>query len=285
MASPRVVLPLTILTSALVLVSSLLGLFTEWPYAAETPAWRLQGRAQDVGNLAAVLVLLAGLAGLARGGTASRALRGRLLWAGALLFLAYAYFISAIGLHFGPLLLVHTAVLGLSVHLVIAGLPWRDGALVAAGPRRVAGVLLAAIAVAFGALWLSSILRALAQGVVPPELAETGLVANPVHLLDLAVVLPGMLLTARAARRGSGPAQLLLGPWLVFSALMAASVALTLALGQAWVPAAVVAMLVAGSVWSGSAVLAATTPPAGELPEPSGPGARLRLPQRTDVVR
>lgn len=228
----------TALIAALVLTTSALGLFTDWPYAAETAEWRLQARAQDVGNLAAVAVLLAGAARAVRG-----SLRGLLEWAGALLYLGYAFFIYAMTLHFSGLFLAYVAVIGLSVHALVLWLPWRDGAVIAPRPRRFGAGLASVIAVLFALLWLTSIGTALARGEAPAELAATGLVANPVHVLDLALVLPGMLVTARLAVRDSRPAQLLLGPWLVFSALMAATIGLTLVLGGGWGPAAVVGLL------------------------------------------
>ncbi len=48
----------TILIAILVLAASLVGLFTEIPYALETQNWRLQAQGQDIGNLISIVVLL-----------------------------------------------------------------------------------------------------------------------------------------------------------------------------------------------------------------------------------
>jgi len=226
--------------------TSLLGLFAAWPYAAETAGWRMQAHGQDLGNLLAVVVLLAGLLGARRGSA-----RGFQVWAGALVYLAYAFVIYAMTVHFTALFLAYVAVLGLSVFGLLCALAERPSVQVPTRTRRLGAGVLGAIAVAFALLWLSTILGALAAGRPPAELAETGLPANPVHVLDLAVVLPGMLVVAIRSRRG-GLAVLLLAPLLVFAALMAASIVVTLLLGGA--PVAVVAVL--GAVTLGSAVLA-----------------------------
>ena len=77
-------------------------------------------------------------------------------------------------------------------------------------------------------------------------------------MLDLAIVLPAMLVTAGRARSGAGAA--LLGPLLVFSALMAASVTITLVLGGAVPPAVVVGLVTVVSAVAAARVLRATSP-------------------------
>lgn len=232
--------------AVLAATTSLLGLLAAWPYAAETAGWRLQAHGQDLGNLLVVVVLLAGLLGARRGSA-----RGFQVWAGALVYLTYAFVIYAMAVHFTALFLAYVAVLGLSVFSLLCALEQRPSVQLPARMRRLGAGVLGAIAVAFALLWLSTILGALAAGRPPAELAETGLPANPVHVLDLAIVLPGMLIVAIRSRRG-GLAVLLLAPLLVFASLMAASIVVTLLLGGA--PVAVVAVL--GAVTLGSAVLA-----------------------------
>lgn len=257
--SPRLAPAWVLITfgiAALVLTTSLLGLLASWPYASETDNWRIQAHGQDLGNLLAVAALVAALVPATRG-----SLRGLLVWAGSLLYLAYAFVIYALTVHFGPLFLPYVAVLGLSVYALVFGLRWWHGGVrVARRPLVLGSAVIASLAVLFVLLWLGSIVPALLSGRVPSELAESGLVANPVHVLDLALVLPGMLITARLAPRGSGPARALLGPWLVFSALMAASVTITLVLGAAIVPAAVLGLVTAVSGTAAVLVIRGTTP-------------------------
>jgi hypothetical protein len=251
----------------LVLTTSLLGLLAPWPYASETEDWRMQAHGQDLGNLLAVCTLIAGTVAAARG-----SLRGRMVWAGSLLYLAYAFVIYAMAVHFGPLFLAYVAVIGLSVYAFAFGLRWRDGGVrVARGPLHFGSVVIAVIAVLFALLWLASIVPAVLAGRVPSELTEAGLVANPVHVLDLALVLPGMLVTARLAGRGSAAAQTLLGPWLVFCVLMAASVAVTLALGGAVAPFVAVGAITAVSTVAAVLVIRATVPARTERDGDAGP--------------
>lgn len=236
------VVAMSMVLAAITTATSLIGLFAQWAYAAETENWRLQAQAQDLGNLLAVAVLTVATPAARRG-----SLRARALWTGTCLYLSYAFVIYAMSLHFGPLFLAYVAGLGLSSFCLLFTLP--AAPLTVAPPRRrvrLAATVLITIGVGFALLWLSSIGSGLASGQLPPELVAAGLVANPVHVLDLAVVLPGMVAVAIRSLRGSGRARALLAPWLTFSGLMGASVvaALMLAGGPVGVVAAVVTVTV-----------------------------------------
>ena len=242
----------TIAIAAIVTTTSMLGLFSDWAYAAETQNWRLQAQGQDVGNLLAVVVLLAGGFLTARGST-----RGLLLWAGSLLYLIYAFAIYAVALHFGALFLPYLAVLGLSSFSLAFGIRGRRHDVHLAGRSRTGGSwVLIGIGTVFGLLWLSSIIPSLVSGEAPAELAAAGLVANPVHVLDLALVLPAMILTGMAARRGRPDGLLWLLPWLGFSTLMGAGVAAAMVLIMAQEsqgaigPLVFLLVVVAASAWA-----------------------------------
>jgi hypothetical protein len=60
-------------------------------------------------------------------------------------------------------------------------------------PVRLTGGWLIGVAILFALLWLSEDVPAVLRGVAPASLAEAGLPTNPVHVLDLAIVLPAML--------------------------------------------------------------------------------------------
>jgi hypothetical protein len=91
-------------------------------------------------------------------------------------------------------------------------------------PVRGAGVFLMLVGVCFILLWLSVIVPALAHGKVPASVAEAGVPTNPVHVLDLSLVLPahvagGLLLLRKH------PSGYVVGPVLLaFGVLMAASI-------------------------------------------------------------
>jgi hypothetical protein len=219
------VVALSLVLAGIAVTTSVLGLAADWPYARETADWRLQARAQDLANLVAVVTLVLGTVAAARG-----SLRGLRVWVGSLLYLGYAFVLYAVTVHFGPLFLPYVAALGLAGHclwLGFASLP------VPAVPEprhgRAAAAALAVIAVLFALLWLADIVGALARGGMPPALVQAGLPANPVHVLDLALVLPAMLGTALGTRRGRPVDRFLLVPWLVFAALMGIGVIAVLA--------------------------------------------------------
>lgn len=196
----------SILLAVLAFIGSLIGIiFEDAVYGQETPNWAAQAVGQDVANLIAfpVLVLLA----LAARGS----LRAYLAWAGLVAYSVYTYAIYSFTVHFGPLFLLWVVVLGLSIYILIGGVTRLDPARVRASfrgqvPVRSTAGLLIAIGVIFGALWLSEIIPATLAGTIPPALADTGLVANPVHVLDLAVLLPAAVLAGLlvAKRRALG---------------------------------------------------------------------------------
>jgi hypothetical protein len=149
--------------------------------------------------------------------------------------------------------LVYCAVFGLSVWaLVDVGralftarvTTWFDGG----EPRRATAAFQITSGVVFTFLWLVQIGAALVRGTPPPELAETGLLTNPVHVIDLGLVLPSLLASGLALWRGR-PAGHVAGPVLLaFTTLMNVNVAvLTVALDG---PAAVAAALGAAAVVS-----------------------------------
>ena len=165
-----------------------------FPYSEETENWVAQAIAQDLVNLVAFLAL-AILAILAVRGS----LRAYLAWLGVVAYGTYTYAIYAFALHFGPLFLVHVAVFGMSIYTLIVGLMRIDYELVKEVftehvPRRFIASLLITIGAFFYLLWLASVIPSLIAGETPEEIVKAGLLTNPVHVLDMAVLLPAMLL-------------------------------------------------------------------------------------------
>jgi len=81
-------------------------------------------------------------------------------------------------------------------------------------------VVLVQIGTVFGAMWLAAIARALAIGVAPEGVAEIGLPVNPIHVLDLALLLPLTILTGVAHWKRRPFGLLFAAPLLVFFILM-----------------------------------------------------------------
>lgn len=210
------------LISLLTVLSSVAGLADPDVYARETENWTLQARGQDVGNLLAVFVLMVAAVRHRNGSH-----RAGLVWLGTLLYLVYAFIVYAMALHLNGLFPVYVAVLGLSAWALIfhVGDVRRRGIHVQDGhARAVASWVLIATGVLFAGLWLGELVPALATGRAPASLAEAGLPVNPVHVIDLSMVLPGFLICGIASLGRRQHGLFWLAPWLVFSVLMGSSI-------------------------------------------------------------
>jgi hypothetical protein len=171
-------------------------------YNQETSVLFDQATAQDVVTLLPVAPLLAFLAVSARRGSLS----AFLCLPGLPAFTVYNYAIYAFSIHFGPLLLVWVAILGLSIFALVGALATAD---MPAIKQRFAGRamprpawLLIVVAVLFLLLWLSEIVPSLLAGDPSRSARDWNVPTNPVHVLDLAFFLPaavtsGILLLRR----------------------------------------------------------------------------------------
>ena len=220
---------LSYLLAALVAGASLAGVAARSVYALEKPLWAAQGVGQDFANLGVVLPTLIVATQLAQKGSA----RALLVWAGVLLYLVYSYLLYAFFVHFGPLFPVYVAILGLAFYLFCASLLGVDLERAARSfadrtPIRLAAGLLIACGAAFFALWGSEVLRALLDGTPPAGVVESGLPVNPVHVLDLALLLPGLVLTGILLLRGR-PLGYFLAPVLLVTLVMLGCAVLAMA--------------------------------------------------------
>jgi hypothetical protein len=201
-------------------VASALGAFSDAAYSRETESWAAQGIGQDLVNLlVAVPVLL--ISGIAtwRGSRIARP-----VWLGTLLYTAYSYVLYAFFVHFGPLFLLYVATLGLSVFALIGG-----GSAVGAERRPepdagrwrgwIAAYLLF-VGGGFSLLWLSDVVPALLAGSEPESVAEVGFPVNPIHVLDLGLVLPATIAAGIRVLRRRPHAFAHAQVMAVFSALM-----------------------------------------------------------------
>ena len=215
---------LSILAGLLALAASASGLLLKSTYARETPAWAIQGMGQDIVNVVAVAVLFVAVYWVNQG-----SFTAFLIWSGVLLYLMYAYAIYAFDVHYNGLFLVYVAILGLSFYALVGSViqlhlgRLRTSFSGQTTPKLVS-VFFLLLGVAFYLLWFSEELPALLTGTVPPSVSVANLPTNPVHVLDLGLYLPAMLITAMTlwSRRLTGA--LLAGPLLVFSALTGAAI-------------------------------------------------------------
>jgi hypothetical protein len=217
-AIPKIWLWSSALASLLVSATSLLGILFDGTYSRDTKAWAVQAVGQDYANLVVVMLLLASTYYLSRG-----SLKAYLVWLGAHLYIIYVFAIYAFAVHFNFLFLIYILILGISFYTLIGGLRAVDTAnlsatLITNTTSKKASALLMFTGIMFSALWLAQIVPYLQSNQIPPILAEIGLLTNPVHVLDLAFMLPGMIIASVLIWRRDALGFLVIVPLLVFSA-------------------------------------------------------------------
>ncbi len=220
-------------TAILVVIGAACGIGYKGTYAHETENWQQQAIAQDVVDLfiVAPVLLISGI--LSYGGKRIFTY----ILGGTLLFLVYTYMIYCFAVHFNYLFLVYCFTLGLSVYSFIYfissfTLPVSNQPVKNNPSLKFISFFLLVIAAIFYMLWCSEIIPAIARGQMPKSLVDTGLFTNPVHVLDISIVLPGFVIVAilLLKKRVTG---LLLAPLLlVFCALMDISIATLLIMLQ-----------------------------------------------------
>lgn len=211
----------------LIIITSCTAFFTPGFYNAETINWRVQSIGQDGVNLFIILPFLMATATAAHNGNET----GLQMWGGTVFYLAYTFAIYCFDIRFNSLFVPYCLLLGLSMYsslyfLLSQKRKQRSGKRAVTSAEKAAGIYFLIIAVLFYCLWLSEIIPATAQGLPPESLVETGLPSNPVHVLDLAVCLPGIFITGIGVLRQYRFALRLIPAVLVFFILMDAAIAL-----------------------------------------------------------
>jgi len=182
---------------------------------------------QDAVALAVVLPLLF----LSMWLTARGSLRGLVLWAGALFWVAYYYFFYVVG-GFNALFLVYIAMVSASLYALLSLLFSIEPEAFAARfdasvPARLIAGFTIAVALTFTFMWGGMVLANLADGTRPPE------VNREVIIIDLTVMLPLLFFAGLRLWRREPWGYVLGGLMLVKTALSGLTLAFITALG-AW---------------------------------------------------
>jgi hypothetical protein len=206
--------------AVLVAVAAWAGLFWSPVYAQETPIWAAEGKGGDAVTLVFIVPILLVSTILAL----RKSIPAQLVWMGTLIFLLYNFAIYAMAVHFNSLFLVYCGAWGLSFYALLGSLPSLSPAEIAGtyGPRapvKTMAAVLFLIAVVFVAQWLREIIPALLSGHVPKSITDAGLITQPVHVLDLSFVLPGLVITAILLLRRK-PVAFILAPVLMFFVIL-----------------------------------------------------------------
>lgn len=216
----KIALRLSIIDAFLVLLASGAGIFLKSIYARETPSWAVQGIGQDIVNLVAVVVLFIAAYFVSKG-----SVKAFLIWSGVLLYLLYGYIIYAFDVHFNSLFLIYVAILGLSFYALVGSvihlhLDDFQSSFSATTKARLVSVFFLVLGILFYVLWLREDIPALVTGMIPSSLTEVNVPTNAVHILDLGLFIPALLVTARLLWRRKLLGSLLAGSLLVFCILM-----------------------------------------------------------------
>src|SRR5271165_2492660 len=181
---------LTVPITVLVILVSAVGLWVPNFYRGPL-SWTVQGVAQDFTDLVVVLPVLVISGFLAARGSQ----RARLVWLGALSYLVYSFVLYAFGVYFNTLFLVYVATLGCCLWALIGGMASTDWGeikqqFLSDTPVKIVSVLLLIQVVLFYLTWLKEDIPAFLSGTIPATVLESGLATNPVHVLDMAALLP-----------------------------------------------------------------------------------------------
>lgn len=197
MKNKKAIILLSMVMAVALAVVSFFGAFDKTTYKGDAAFMAAQGAGQDLVDLVLVVPLLLIFLFF----TLRESRVASLIFGGTVFYIMYSFFIYAFGLHFNKFFLLYCLILGSSLYLfilVILGLSKMD---VSAWfgtkpPIRITGVYLMCISAMFYVLWLKDVIPAVLKATVPKNVSDYNLLVNPVHVLDLSIVLPGLVLTA-----------------------------------------------------------------------------------------
>jgi len=189
---------LTLIQVLFILMASGSGLLVPEFYARESLNWQTQSIGQDIVDVFFIVpALVISLVGIRKNKRIALT-----IWAGINLYLIYTFLIYCFDVHFNSLFLVYCAILGLSIF----SLAWYlyklavevDTQIKVPGsfyPVKLTAVYFIGISCLFYFLWLSEIIPSVIHKQTPILLKETGLLTNPVYVIDLAILLPALFIT------------------------------------------------------------------------------------------
>lgn len=246
----RIWIWLSLAATILAAAASAAGIFLPATYARETAAWATQGAGQDIATLFCIFPAMLIALHFAFRGSA----RATSVALGLLIYLVYSYTLYAFFIHFGPWFLIYVAVLGLSTYALFGSVIHMD---LDEAVRRLRGnpkaglasIVLLILGLLFAFQWLSEIVPSLLSATTPKGITEIGVPVNPIHVLDLAFILPGMIVTALSVRKRRPLGLLFAAPLLTFSAAIGIAILCMFATEHTrGVPIAAVPVVVIGAV-------------------------------------
>lgn len=192
----KIILLLSFPLSCLIIIVSCFGLFSPDFYSKETLNWEAQSVGQDMIDLVLLVpcLLITSILAYRNNRTAT------MMWGGVMFYLTYTFVLYCFDVHFNKLFVLYCFCLGLSFYSSAYFLFTQykkiiNGDLVNKFMVRFIGFYFLIIATLFYFLWLSEIIPAIIHKAIPKSLTEVGLFTNGVHVIDLAIFLPGIFIT------------------------------------------------------------------------------------------
>ncbi len=195
---------LSVPIAVLAVVAAGAGLLTSGPYR-DAPGLVAQAIGQDLITLVVAVPALLISAYLAARGSQ----RARLIWLGVLVYMAYTYASYSFGIRFNPMFLVYVALLGCASYALVGGLLTTDWAGIKSSfgeraPVKTVGIFLLVVAALFYLMWLSEALPASLSGVPPQSVTDDGTATNVIHVLDMGLLLPALVIAGVGLLRRQG---------------------------------------------------------------------------------
>ena len=218
---------LSAVLSILILFVSGSALYTSGFYSVESPYWQQQCYSQDLIDLALIVPLLMISALLMLNGNKI----GKLIWPGVMIYLIYTFLIYCFDVRFNSFFIEYCIILGLSVYGFMFFLYKRVFENTTAPHSKTKLTTLIAIfftitSVMFYFLWLTEIVPALRSHTIPATIVKAGLLTNPVHVIDLSIILPLFMIIAVLLFRNNRLGYILTPYLLIFSILMDLTIAM-----------------------------------------------------------
>jgi hypothetical protein len=191
---------ITILSLALVVsltIVSYSGAYIASTYARETESMAAQGTGQDIVDLFLVVpLLIISLIFINKNNKVAF-----YIYSGTVFYILYSFVIYSLGVNFNKLFLLYCTTLGLSLYIFILIMyefsrinveNWFSNKV----PVRFIAIYLILISIMFYLLWLKEIIPAILNNSIPKSVSDYNLLVNPVHVIDIAFALPGLIITA-----------------------------------------------------------------------------------------
>lgn len=189
----KIFLWLSFLLALLIIVSGIYSLLTPGFYDQESLNWQAQSTGQDIIDVFFITPLLL----FATFYTHKKQI-ALYVWAGIHLYIVYTYTIFCFAVHFNSLFIVYCLILGLSFYsllLFIYSISKSGNPVLTTSRPKTTGIFFIITSLLFYTVWLREIIPALVQQEIPVLIKETRLLTNPVWVLDLSIVLPGIFIS------------------------------------------------------------------------------------------